>query len=137
MQRILCVHQGAELYGSDRSFASAVNGLKTNKVDVVLPFNGELVEYLDKTMGKYGLIAMVFCVKRCKNTKFLFNTVRGVKYYLHLYKRYDVIYINTVVMLSALVAAMFYRFCSKRKYFVMSVKYLRVGNYHSLNCFSR
>lgn len=41
---------------------------KTNKVDVVLPFNGELVEYLDKTMGKYGLIAMVFCVKRCKKT---------------------------------------------------------------------
>ncbi|MFS7582406.1 hypothetical protein ACJ8A3_01465 [Klebsiella pneumoniae] len=65
MQRILCVHQGAELYGSDRSFASAVNGLKkTNKVDVVCLSMVNLSSISIKTMGKYGLIAMVFCVKK-------------------------------------------------------------------------
>lgn len=120
MQRILCVHQGAELYGSDRSFASAVNGLKkTNKVDVVLPFNGELVEYLDKNNGQIWFNSNGILRKKDvkKILNFLFNTVRGVKYYFHLYKRYDVIYINTVVMLSALVAAMFYRFCSKKEIF--------------------
>ncbi len=119
MQRILCVHQGAELYGSDRSFASAVNGLKKQiRLMLFCPSMVNLSSISIKTMGKYGLIAMVFCVKRCKKIlNFLFNTVRGVKYYFHLYKRYDVIYINTVVMLSALVAAMFYRFCSKKKIF--------------------
>ncbi|WP_220384140.1 hypothetical protein, partial [Klebsiella pneumoniae] len=86
--------------------ASAVNGLKkTNKVDVVLPFNGELVEYLDKNNGQIWFNSNGILRKKDvkKTLNFLFNTVRGVKYYLHLYKRYDVIYINTVVMLSALV----------------------------------
>lgn len=120
MERILCVHQGAELYGSDRSFLSAVNGLKkSSHVDVVLPFYGELVEFLEKEPGdicynKNGIL-------RKKDVKkiftFLFDTVKGIKYYFQKYKNYDIIYINTVVMLSALVAAMFYRFSSKKKIF--------------------
>ncbi|WP_409034438.1 glycosyltransferase family 4 protein [Raoultella ornithinolytica] len=120
MERILCVHQGAELYGSDRSFLSAVNGLKkSNQVDVVLPFHGELVDFLEKEPGiilynKDGIL-------RKKDIKriftFLFDTAKGIKYYFKKYKDYDIIYINTVVMLSALVASMFYRFSSKKKIF--------------------
>ncbi|UIZ73212.1 hypothetical protein HRV96_07960 [Raoultella ornithinolytica] len=66
MERILCVHQGAELYGSDRSFLSAVNGLKkSNQVDVVLPFHGELVDFLEKEPGIIlYIIKMVFCEKK-------------------------------------------------------------------------
>ena len=48
---ILCVHQGAELYGSDRMFVMSVSALRTTypdaKITVVLPQTGPLIEYLE------------------------------------------------------------------------------------------
>ncbi|TIV30126.1 MAG: glycosyltransferase family 1 protein, partial [Mesorhizobium sp.] len=48
--RIACVHQGYELYGSDRSFAESVAALRAAfpaaEIEVVLPREGPIVEIL-------------------------------------------------------------------------------------------
>lgn len=48
--RIACVHQGYELYGSDRSFAESVAALRTAfpaaEIEVVLPRDGPIVDIL-------------------------------------------------------------------------------------------
>ena len=48
---ILCVHQGAELYGSDRVFVMSVTAFREKypnaKITIVLPNSGPLVELLE------------------------------------------------------------------------------------------
>ena len=50
MKRITCVHQGYELYGSDRSFCESVRVIRTAypdaRIDVVLPRDGPIVAEL-------------------------------------------------------------------------------------------
>ncbi len=46
----------------------------------------------------------------------------AIYFYIRKFKSYDVVYINTTVMLSALVAAAFYRFSAK-KYIAILEKY--------------
>ena len=48
---ILCLHQGAELYGSDRSFLAAVEALDGATLDVILPADGELAAEVRKVKG--------------------------------------------------------------------------------------
>ncbi|HBQ2427777.1 glycosyltransferase family 4 protein [Klebsiella aerogenes] len=112
MKKTLCIHQSAELYGSDRSFYSAIQGLKNKfNIDVILPFQGELSNRIEKDnidiayfnkgiLRKKDILNPIF---------FIWNVMEGVKYYVKAYKSYDVIYINTIVMLSAIIAAFFYR----------------------------
>ncbi len=48
--KILMVHQGSELYGSDRSFVSAVEAVINTgaSVDVIIPERGEINSLIDK-----------------------------------------------------------------------------------------
>ena len=50
--RILCLHQSADLYGSDRSFLQVVEYLKSSGkfelITVILPRTGPLVSELQK-----------------------------------------------------------------------------------------
>lgn len=116
-RKILCIHQSAELYGSDRSFLSAILALKkSNVTDIVLPFSGELSSILDEsgaqvTYFKDGILRkndvkkpIIFCCQ----------TLRGVFFYFKKFKDYEIIYINTIVMLSAILASAGYRFSSKK-----------------------
>lgn len=110
MRKILCIHQSAELYGSDRSFLSAIQGLKEkNIIDVTLPFHGDLAEYIKKE--KIDLSYFNNGILRKKDILnpivFFWGVIKGVVYYANEYKKYDVIYINTIVMLSAIIAASF------------------------------
>ncbi|MFT6842904.1 MAG: glycosyltransferase involved in cell wall biosynthesis [Psychroserpens sp.] len=114
MNKVLMVHQGAELYGSDRSFLSVVCYFKEsfsgyNKV--ILPHEGELSKCMedigvDPSYHDLGVLRK----KDVKNPlSFLLNLFRSVKFYFKEYREVDVIYINTVVMLSALLTALFYK----------------------------
>lgn len=116
---ILCLHQGAELYGSDRSFLSAVEALAEGgcALDVVLPSDGELAEQL----GHIPSVRLAFYDKGIIRKRelrnppmFIWRMLAGWLFYLRRFSRYRVIYINTVVMFSALLAACFYRFSSRR-----------------------
>ena len=48
--KLLCIHQGYELYGSDRSFIESVHALRSAfpdaEIDVVLPREGPIADYL-------------------------------------------------------------------------------------------
>ena len=114
INRVLMVHQGAELYGSDRSFLSIVCYYKKNFSGfnkVILPYEGELSECM-KGAGVepfYHNLGILRKKDVKKPFSFLINLIRSIKFYCNEYKNVDVIYINTVVMLSALLAAIFYR----------------------------
>lgn len=117
--KILCIHQGKELYGSDRSFLAAVEVLteEYETIDVVLPGEGELADELAK-IKKTKISYYSKGVLRKRDLKspvsFVSNLIAGFFYFLRNFYHYPVVYINTVVVLSALLAASFYRFTSKR-----------------------
>ncbi|WP_375057341.1 glycosyltransferase family 4 protein [Zobellella sp. DQSA1] len=112
------MHQGTELYGSDRSFLAAVDAFcKSEKVDVVLPAEGELTkELIDIDSVRLFYYKKGVLRKRELNRpfSFVFNLIFGFLFYINLFRKYQVVYINTVVMFSALLAAGIYRFTSKR-----------------------
>lgn len=116
---ILCLHQAAELYGSDRSFLSAVQALAEDgrALDVILPDEGPLADELRRVPG-LGLSFHDKGILRKRELQrplaFIWRLLLGVLFYLRTFAAYRVIYINTVVMFSALVAACVYRFSSRR-----------------------
>lgn len=114
MNKALMIHQGAELYGSDRSFLSIAAYFKEHhksEFEVILPHQGDLsnkFEGLGITPSFHN-----FGVLRKKDIKrplkFLYDLCRSISFYNKKFKRFDIIYINTVVMLSALLAAFFHK----------------------------
>jgi glycosyltransferase involved in cell wall biosynthesis len=117
-KQILCMHQSAELYGSDRSFLSAIEGLKECDADleVVLPFGGELVSRLKGAGASVDFYPKGILRKQDLKKPFTFvlGMVAATCHNIRLYRSYDLIYINTVVMFAALIAAGFFRFSNKR-----------------------
>jgi glycosyltransferase involved in cell wall biosynthesis len=117
--QILCLHQGAELYGSDRSFLSAVEALaeEGGSLDVILPSEGELAEQLER-IPEVRLSFFDKGILRKRELRnpvlFIWRIFAGWLFYLRRFSGYRVIYINTVVMFSALLAACFYRFSRRR-----------------------
>lgn len=116
---ILCLHQAAELYGSDRSFLSAVQALAEGggDLDVILPEEGELADELRAIPG-LGLSFFSKGILRKRELQypfaFIWHLLQGVLFYIRTFSTYRTVYVNTVVMFSALVAACFYRFSSRR-----------------------
>jgi glycosyltransferase involved in cell wall biosynthesis len=109
--RILMVHQGAELYGSDRSFASAVQALRerypTATIDVVLPERGPLVElisgYVTRCLfNRRGILRKVELKARPFAT--IASLVAGWNTYRQMCRSYDICYVNTVVCVAAIAA---------------------------------
>lgn len=114
MNKVLMLHQGSELYGSDRSFLSiAIYVAKKNniKTKIILPYEGDL----SNSMRKSGLNPYFHSlgILRKKDVKkplsFLLGLVRSIKFYFMEFKTADIVYINTVVMVSAILASVFYR----------------------------
>lgn len=117
---ILAIHQGSELYGSDRSFAMSVNsllGLSNVNVDVFLPNRGEILNLLKPEVRAFiyedkGFLRK-YKLKKNPLSAF-FGLISSFFYCLKLFKRYDIVYINTVVCVSAILASCF----SKSKVYV-------------------
>lgn len=118
MTRITCVHQGYELYGSDRSFCESVRVIRAAypdaRIDVVLPRDGPIVAELGDAptrivfeplwilrrralprLATLGLLRLPFAVFRA------LRRIRGS----------DLTYVNTTVVADYLVAA---RLCPGR-----------------------
>ncbi|GJE62406.1 glycosyltransferase family 4 protein [Methylobacterium trifolii] len=112
MKRITCVHQGYELYGSDRSFCESVRTIRAAYpqawIDVVLPRRGPIVEPLERVASRIvveplwilrrrglvrlatiGLAALPFAVARA----------------LRRIRASDLVYVNTTVVADYLLAA--------------------------------
>ena len=112
--RILCVHQGGELYGSDRSFLLVVEAIRGGWPDahvrVILAVDGPLRALLAKVADE--VIIRNLCVLRLANpvSTALKGTV-GLPYFvgaaLREIRRVDLVYINTTVIADYMIAARF------------------------------
>lgn len=109
--RILMVHQGAELYGSDRSFASAVQAVRERnpeaEIDVVLPEQGALVDLIRPYATRClfdprGILRKVELKARPLHT--LASLFAGWRQYRRTVPLYDICYVNTVVCVAAIAA---------------------------------
>ncbi len=111
--RLLCVHQGAELYGSDRSFALSIQSIRKMCPDafiaVVLPCHGDLVPMLEHFIDELiiedvGTMQRNDFKKKFKSLKHLLaSSLKAWKRIRH----YDVIYINTIVVFGYMLASIF------------------------------
>jgi glycosyltransferase involved in cell wall biosynthesis len=116
--RIVCVHQGYELYGSDRCFAECVVALRNAypkaDIEVVLPRRGPILELLE---GVATTIAIEpIWVLRRRNlmrlaTVGLLQLPTAVLRAARRFRRADLVYINTSVIADYTIAARF--FCGR------------------------
>jgi len=116
MKKILTIHQGNELYGSDRSFCTAVEAFsEVFEVDVVLPSPGEINQILPDGINSLQYVSKGILRRvELKSSPFasLFNIFTQAFSYRKLFQRYDCIYINTVVCISAILSC---ALCFKKK----------------------
>ncbi|WP_052731198.1 glycosyltransferase family 4 protein [Spirosoma radiotolerans] len=104
--RIICIHQSAELYGSDRSFLQVIKYLKlTNKfseICVVVPCQGLLINELLK-IGVSVKIIKLTVISKSQLKKFQFTKVFSPLFLLRkkltFFSKFDIIYVNTSVIL--------------------------------------
>ncbi|MDQ0469208.1 glycosyltransferase family 4 protein [Labrys wisconsinensis] len=114
--RISCVHQGYELYGSDRCFAESVKAIRRAypdaEIEVVLPHEGPILE-LFEGLGCRIVFAPIWVLRRRTLAKlattgltcFLPGIVRAA---WRMYRN-DLVYINTSVIADHMVAARLFR----------------------------
>lgn len=114
--KILCVHPNFELYGSDRSFASAVECLETAfsgaNITVLLPRDGPIMR--QKPFDRLPVVtrAMFALRRRGLIKRLFFEMPRNVRAFLAALRdlnAHDVNYINTIVGVDFIIMARFSR----------------------------
>jgi glycosyltransferase involved in cell wall biosynthesis len=114
--RILCIHQGYQLYGSDRCFAESVAAFRaaypSAEIDVVLPKAGPIVGLLKANASR--IIFRPIWVLRRRNlwrllTIDLLGLPRAIVRSALQMRRSDLVYINTCVVADYILAARFFK----------------------------
>lgn len=112
--KIICFHQSADLYGSDRSFLQVVEYLVTSgrfsKIVVVLPRTGPLSEKLERLgveikIMELSLLSKTY-LKKLQWGKILFPLLQFSQK-KKLIEQFDVLYVNTSVIMDFYVLAPF------------------------------
>lgn len=112
--KILCVHQGAELYGSDRSFLQAVQAIRESwpesHIRVIIAVDGPLRNNLSMVADE--VVVRDLCVLRLANPfETIFKGSLGLPWYLYKSLKdvicSDIVYINTTVIADYMIAARF------------------------------
>lgn len=113
--RIACIHQGYELYGSDRSFAESVAALRqaypAAEIEVVLPREGPILSLLNGTASR--IVIEPLWVLRRRNLPRLLAAAPvalplAVLRAARRLRRCDLVYINTSVIVDHTLAARFF-----------------------------
>lgn len=108
---IVMVHQGAELYGSDRSFVSALCALRERHpdavIDVVLPESGPIVDHVARYASR--IVYNANGVLRKKELKArpwqtCWRMITAWLEYRRMFRSYHICYVNTVVCVAAIAA---------------------------------
>ena len=110
--RIVCVHQGYELYGSDRSFIDSVNALREAwpqaDIEVVLPHAGPICEPLQVAATRI-IIEPLFILRRRGLARLIvkapFLILPALWRAGRRMRTAELVYVNTVVVLDYLLAA--------------------------------
>lgn len=113
--RIVCVHQGYELYGSDRCFIDSISALRDAypqaDIEVVLPRDGPIVAPL-RAFATRIVIEPLFVLRRRGLARLI--AAAPLRFPLALWRAArrmrgaDLTYVNTVMVLDYLVAARFF-----------------------------
>jgi len=114
--RIVCVHQGYELYGSDRAFADSVAALREAwpraDIEVVLPRHGPIVALLHDLATRI-VFEPLFILRRRKLGRLVltapFLIVPALWRAARRMRAADLVYVNTIVVLDYLIVARFFR----------------------------
>jgi glycosyltransferase involved in cell wall biosynthesis len=110
--RITCVHQGFELYGSDRCFVETVRTLRSAQpnaqIDVILPRNGPIVAALTPFANRV-LVEPLWILRRKNLARLVTLDLLALPFaVLRAYRRLrasDLVYINTTVVADYLLAS--------------------------------
>ena len=113
---ILCVHQGFELYGSDRCFVESVAAIRklfpAARICVLVPRDGPLLQLL-RPLADDVRVARLWIARKSGFARLMASA--AVTFPLALaravgnFRRNDLIYINTVTVIDFIVAARFFR----------------------------
>ena len=111
---ISCVHQGFELYGSDRSFIESVRAIRkafpAAIIEVVLPRDGEIVEWLRPYADRIVFEPLWILRRRSLVRLATIEAFRMPMALMRAWKRLrrsDIVYINTSVLLDYALVARF------------------------------
>lgn len=113
--KILCINQSSELYGSDRSFLLCVSVLREKypeaDISVLLPEEGPL----SRRLSEIGLKTTFGDIYKLKKSDIKFGLLNKIIPALiclpdriKFIKKYDIVYINTVVILDYILASRFF-----------------------------
>lgn len=100
--RILAIHQGWELYGSDRSFLLNLSVLSAQyaNIDVIIPKEGPILEEIKKISKNVSIENIGKVEKKeafrnpIKSIFYVFRSSFGARKKM---KKYDLVYVNTIV----------------------------------------
>jgi glycosyltransferase involved in cell wall biosynthesis len=113
--RIACVHQGYELYGSDRCFVESVTAIRkanpSAEIEVVLPRPGPIVELLEGIASRVSFESIWVLRRRHSLYLFTFGLLwlpAAIARAVARFRAHDIVYINTCVMADYLIAARFF-----------------------------
>jgi len=114
--RIVCVHQGFDLYGSDRAFLESVAAIRDGwpdaDIEVVLPREGTLAAPARRIATRVTVEPLLILRRRDLARLVLlapFVAVPAVWRAAARMRAADAVYINTLVVLDYLIAARFFR----------------------------
>jgi len=117
IKKILCITQGYEMYGSDRSFIRSINILKNHfsnaDIDVIIPQKGPLAENLINITKNIIIDNNLGVLRRAYIKKFKLKNLLLIPFRLpkiiKTINEYDIIYINSIVVLDFIIASRFSR----------------------------
>lgn len=113
--RFVCVHQGYELYGSDRAFIDSVAAIREAwtgaDIEVVVPRQGPIVQPLLKIASRV-VVEPLLVIRRREMAKLIaYGMLRIVPALWRAVRRlraHDLVYVNTIVVIDYLLVARFF-----------------------------
>lgn len=116
MTTVLCVHQGTEKYGSDKSFVSAVACLERHaeyKTEILLPGKGAISELIETARLSPPRIRPLWVLRKAGFVKAMTlglpRNLWAVAVAARDLRRFDIVYVNTAVILDFLLASILTR----------------------------
>jgi glycosyltransferase involved in cell wall biosynthesis len=114
---ILAVHQGFELYGSDRVFLQTLDALRERhpnaSLTIVLPRDGALADVVRKRFGSVTIDEELAVLRRRElrqlGLRWLVRLSRGIRRAIKRMRQHDLCLINTVTVADYLIASRFSR----------------------------
>lgn len=134
MKHILCVHQGHELYGSDRVFLQSVQAFRQEWPDAVitahLPQDGPLTRHL-QPMVDHIVFGNLSVIRRGHfEWRSIGRFIRNIGgHYKHISSS-DMIYINSLVTVSYV----FWAILCRKKHFILHVHEIATGSARLYSC---